>query len=102
MAHIGNVQFDANYSDSDAQGIARDLSLPHPIRMKLLSEHTYALGEFEHVRPGQIIVQRLGYVPENGAENFYTCRTCGQIVDERDLKDVLHHERPNHAALLRN
>jgi hypothetical protein len=35
-------------------------------------------------------------------EHLYACRTCGQMVDMRDLSQVLHHEKLGHQPLLRN
>lgn len=33
-------------------------------------------------------------------DNFYSCATCGQLVDMRDLRQVIWHERPKHKPLL--
>ncbi|WP_095203444.1 hypothetical protein [Mesorhizobium carmichaelinearum] len=38
--------------------------------------------------------------PTDERENFYTCPTCGQLVDMRDLRQVIWHERPMHKPLL--
>lgn len=36
---------------------------------------------------------REGGDPANEAENFYSCATCGQSVDKRELWKVVYHER---------
>jgi hypothetical protein len=41
-----------------------------------------------------------GPVPEDEAGYFYRCETCGQLVDERDLGQVLHHEEEGHGPIL--
>ena len=33
------------------------------------------------------------------SEHYYTCPTCGQAVDRRDLVEVLHHAFDGHIAL---
>jgi hypothetical protein len=38
-------------------------------------------------------------LPEDEAEQFYLCPSCGQAVDMRRLGDVLHHEEPGHEPL---
>ncbi|UCI23669.1 hypothetical protein [Mesorhizobium sp. B2-8-5] len=43
-------------------------------------------------RPGK----REGGEPKHQAEHFYTCRFCHQVVDKRDLRQVLWHEQPVH------
>ncbi|TPN57330.1 MULTISPECIES: hypothetical protein [unclassified Mesorhizobium] len=43
-----------------------------------------------------------GGEPADENDNFYTCPTCGQQVDMRDLRDlrqVIWHERPKHKPL---
>jgi hypothetical protein len=34
------------------------------------------------------------------SDHFYTCVTCGQAVDCRDLGEVFHHEEDGHAPLV--
>jgi hypothetical protein len=41
----------------------------------------------------------VGGEPADEAEHFYTCGTCGQSVDKRDLFAALHHEQEEHEAL---
>ncbi|RVA11635.1 hypothetical protein EN932_15255 [Mesorhizobium sp. M7A.F.Ca.US.002.01.1.1] len=41
-----------------------------------------------------------GGEPADEDHNFYTCPTCGQQVDMRDLRQVIWHERPKHKPLL--
>jgi hypothetical protein len=41
----------------------------------------------------------IGAEPADEAEHFYTCTTCGQSVDKRDLFAVLHHEQEEHEPL---
>jgi hypothetical protein len=43
--------------------------------------------------------KRLGGEPADEAEHFYTCPTCGQSVDKRDLFAVFHHEQEEHQPL---
>jgi len=33
------------------------------------------------------------------ADNFYACPYWGQMVDQRDLRQVLYHEEPGHEPL---
>jgi len=40
-----------------------------------------------------------GGEPVDEAEHFYTCDTCGQAVDKRDLFAVLYHEQEEHEPL---
>ena len=35
-------------------------------------------------------------------EHFYTCRSCGQSIDCRDLGQVFHHDGEDHKPLLNN
>ncbi|WFP74478.1 hypothetical protein [Mesorhizobium sp. WSM4906] len=42
---------------------------------------------------------RHGGEQTNEVEHFYVCRTCGQSVDRRDLRQVIWHERPDHKPL---
>ncbi|RWF79013.1 MAG: hypothetical protein EOS26_03335 [Mesorhizobium sp.] len=32
-------------------------------------------------------------------EHFYSCQTCGQAVDRRDLRQVIWHEQRGHTRL---
>ena len=43
--------------------------------------------------------QGHGGEPEDERENFYPCPTCGQLVDMRDLRQIIWHERPGHKPL---
>lgn len=36
--------------------------------------------------------RRIGGEPEDEAENFYDCPTCGAKIDKRDLAQVFRHE----------
>jgi hypothetical protein len=54
------------------------------------------------IKPGQIIGQRQGGEPDSVLDHFYTCPTCGQLVDKRDLGQVLHHEIAGHQRLPEN
>jgi hypothetical protein len=40
--------------------------------------------------------KRLGPAPASELDHFYTCETCGQSVDRRELWQVFHHEEPGH------
>ena len=40
-----------------------------------------------------------GIEPENEADHFYRCESCGQPVDMRSLYQVLHHEQAKHDPL---
>ena len=42
---------------------------------------------------------RKGGNPETELEHFYTCNSCGQAFDMRDLGQVCHHEEPGHKPL---
>ncbi|MFC4594435.1 hypothetical protein [Sphingobium tyrosinilyticum] len=37
--------------------------------------------------------------PEDEAEHFYACPTCGQLVDMRRLGDVVYHAEEEHELL---
>lgn len=37
--------------------------------------------------------------PIDEARHFFRCPTCGQIVDKRDLGQVIHHEESGHLPL---
>lgn len=43
--------------------------------------------------------QRVGGEPEDEAEHFIQCSTCGQAIDLRKLGDVMYHEQPEHDPL---
>jgi hypothetical protein len=43
--------------------------------------------------------KRYGGEPADELENFYTCPTCGQSVDSRDLRQLSYHEQPSHEPL---
>lgn len=38
-------------------------------------------------------------IPEDEMDNFFTCNSCGQAVDKRDLGQVFHHEMPCHEPI---
>ncbi|RWN99366.1 hypothetical protein [Mesorhizobium sp.] len=40
-----------------------------------------------------------GSEPATEQEHFYACPTCGQLVDRRDLRQVIWHEQPGHEPL---
>lgn len=40
-----------------------------------------------------------GGEPADERENFYPCPACGQLVDMRDLRQVMWHEEPGHKPL---
>ncbi|RWM79496.1 MAG: hypothetical protein EOR81_10805 [Mesorhizobium sp.] len=46
-----------------------------------------------------IVGTRHGAPVEQEGDHFYTCPTCGQPVDRRDLRQVIWHERPGHERL---
>lgn len=48
----------------------------------------------------RIIGKRIGGEPENEADNFIECPECHQLIDMRDLGEVLRHEEPGHKARL--
>jgi hypothetical protein len=50
------------------------------------------LGQPINGKPHDIIV-----IDER--QHFYTCPSCGQSVDMRDLSQVLWHEQPGHTPL---
>ncbi|WP_095082011.1 hypothetical protein [Mesorhizobium sophorae] len=37
--------------------------------------------------------------PEDEPEYFYPCPICGQLVDMRDLRQIMWHARPGHKPL---
>ncbi|RWH61334.1 MAG: hypothetical protein EOQ83_21580 [Mesorhizobium sp.] len=37
--------------------------------------------------------------PPEELDHFYTCPSCGQSVDKRDLRQVIWHEQPGHRRL---
>ena len=43
--------------------------------------------------------KRHGVEPEQEEDNFYACPYCGQMVDQRDLRQVMWHEGPGHEPL---
>ncbi|MBZ9851230.1 hypothetical protein LB565_24895 [Mesorhizobium sp. CA14] len=40
-----------------------------------------------------------GGEPAREIDHFYFCRTCGQAVDKRDLRQVIWHEQREHKPL---
>lgn len=48
---------------------------------------------------GEMIFGKPVNSPEEEREHFYKCRHCGQIVDRRDLRQVLWHEQQRHKPL---
>ncbi|RUW79635.1 hypothetical protein EOA28_07510 [Mesorhizobium sp. M2A.F.Ca.ET.067.02.1.1] len=46
-----------------------------------------------------IIGKRHGGEPPSINDHFYACRRCRQIVDRRDLRQVMWHEKPQHEPL---
>jgi len=48
---------------------------------------------------GRMNGKRVGGEPENEADHFYQCPSCGQLVDKRDLGEVMHHEIADHEPL---
>lgn len=46
-----------------------------------------------------IIGKRHGGEPISEADHFQLCRTCGQTVDRRDLRQVIWHEQQDHEPL---
>ena len=42
---------------------------------------------------------RCGGDPEDEADNYCVCSSCGQAVDMRDLGQVFHHEETGHKPL---
>jgi hypothetical protein len=54
-------------------------------------------NEAERFSPlNQIRAERVGGDPENEAEHYLVCPTCGQAFDLRKLGDVFHHHKPEH------
>lgn len=45
-----------------------------------------------------IIGRQHGGMLKEG-DQFYACPACGQVVDKRDLRQVLWHEQPGHQRL---
>jgi len=43
--------------------------------------------------------KRHGAGPAREEDHFYSCPYCGQLVDQRDLRQVLYHEEPGHKPL---
>ncbi|TPN57585.1 hypothetical protein FJ976_02805 [Mesorhizobium sp. B1-1-9] len=43
--------------------------------------------------------KRHGSEPADVRENFYRCSECGQLVDMRDFRQVVWHEKPGHEPL---
>ncbi|WP_167480883.1 hypothetical protein [Mesorhizobium waimense] len=41
----------------------------------------------------------LGREPAAELDHFYVCRNCGQLVDRRDLRQVIWHQNPEHERL---
>jgi hypothetical protein len=37
--------------------------------------------------------------PDNEQDNFFICVACGQLIDTRDLRQVMWHEKPRHEPL---
>jgi len=35
----------------------------------------------------------------NGHDHIHTCAVCGQLVDRRDIRQVMWHEQPDHEPL---
>ena len=44
-------------------------------------------------------VGRSGSEPAAEVHHFYVCLNCGQLVDRRDLRQVLWHQNPEHEQL---
>ncbi|RJT37590.1 hypothetical protein D3227_18380 [Mesorhizobium waimense] len=42
---------------------------------------------------------RRGREPAAELDHFYVCRNCGQLVDRRDLRQVIWHQNPEHERL---
>lgn len=53
----------------------------------------------DKIRPGEIIGRRVDGEPANELEHFIVCPSCGQMIDRRDLGQVIHHDEPGHAPL---
>lgn len=43
--------------------------------------------------------KRHGGEPEREEDNFYPCPYCGQMVDQRDLREAFYHDAPGHEPL---
>lgn len=50
----------------------------------------------------KIIGTRVGGNPEDEAEHFIVCASCGKAVDCRDLGEVFRHEEPDHEPIKAN
>ncbi|PZV36317.1 hypothetical protein [Mesorhizobium kowhaii] len=46
-----------------------------------------------------IVGRRHGDRPKDAGDHIYTCPTCGQPVDQRDLRQVIWHNQPGHEPL---
>lgn len=46
-----------------------------------------------------IVGTRVGGDPKDEREHYFTCDTCGQAVDMRDLGQLLHHQTPGHKPI---
>ena len=43
--------------------------------------------------------KRHGPEPVDERDHFYNCPHCGQLVDQRDARQVFYHEAPGHEPL---
>lgn len=43
--------------------------------------------------------KRRGAEPTDERGHFYNCPNCGQLVDQRDARQVFYHEAPGHDPL---
>jgi len=46
-----------------------------------------------------IVGKRHGTEPVDERIHFYNCPNCGQMVDQRDARQVFYHEGPGHKPL---
>lgn len=70
-----------------------------PAMLERLAARGITEGERESLNTTQGLLVD-GPQPATEADYFYRCEVCGQMVDERRLGDVLHHDQPVHKRLL--
>ncbi|SFP97825.1 hypothetical protein SAMN03159463_05297 [Mesorhizobium sp. NFR06] len=46
-----------------------------------------------------IVGKRHGNEPSDERDHFHKCGACGQMIDLRDLRQVIWHEKPGHEPL---
>ena len=46
-----------------------------------------------------IVGKQQGPLPPDEHDHFYNCPLCGQMVDQRDARQVFYHKGPGHESL---